>query len=483
MQETSKNYVVVGCGMVGVVLAIELKRRLPECTVTLVDKRTEAEVLDGSWMIGLGMPGLEALSKNEALLELVTKSGAEASEPVTQRIYANGSLIRKSKPPPKPDDFRQLGIDRSLYLKACILHLRDEYPDVAIHFGCKLVDINEEEGTFTTEPSLPVKEFDMLFGADGALSYVREHCSSLARGTSLVPFCQDLLQRRIVSDPMKDDISDFDTKSLAIYLSSKSPPGLDATIRTKYSSKAKPITNMAMAYSGTFETEGGRNVVITDLLFMRDHVKLERSTFPETQEELEENMEQLGLPQGIRDKLNLGESNRPRVVYTVKATQYHNDVGNVAILGDAAHATFFSLGAGYNTGLQDVEKLVDLLCENKGSKLDILTAYSKQRVPIGNALVDMSNLFAYNPASIGSTAGSWSLVKSACRLLGGCVFCGICCVPPTLSNILFDYQYGQKDMVELADEWESDIATMNQEMEMWRTDQQAAIKMERLNKN
>ena len=38
-------------------------------------------------------------------------------------------------------------------------------------------------------------------------------------------------------------------------------------------------------------------------------------------------------------------------------------------------------------------------------------------------------------------------------------------------------------MVELADEWENDIATMDQEMEMWRADQQASIKMERLNKN
>ena len=73
--ETGQNFVVVGCGMVGVVLAIELKRRLPDCTVTLLDKRTEAEATDGSWTISLTGPGLKALSNNPALLEKIKKTG------------------------------------------------------------------------------------------------------------------------------------------------------------------------------------------------------------------------------------------------------------------------------------------------------------------------------------------------------------------------------------------------------------------------
>ena len=73
--ETGQNFVVVGCGMVGVVLAIELKQRLPDCTVTLVDKRTEAEATDGSWTVSLTGPGLKALSNNPALLKKIKKTG------------------------------------------------------------------------------------------------------------------------------------------------------------------------------------------------------------------------------------------------------------------------------------------------------------------------------------------------------------------------------------------------------------------------
>lgn len=475
-EESNKNFVVVGCGMVGVVLAIELKRRLPGSAVTLVEKRTEAEALDGSWMIGLAMPGIKALSRNPALLETVKKSGCETSEAVTQSLYVNGLLIRKYTPPTIPEGFSRVGLDRGINLKACLSHLRDEYPDVDIHFGCKLVNVNEEEGTITTEPPLPLKKFDMLFGADGAHSSVRRCCSSIARGASVVPFPQDLLMRRIILNPLEDDLSDF-PKDLRVYVSTKPPPGPEATVTTKYSSKAKPLTNTAMVYSGTFKADGESTMHITDVFFLRDHVKLSRSPFPQTQEELEENMKQLGMPQGIHDKLKLGETNRERVIYTVKATQYHNDAGNVAILGDAAHATFPSLGAGYNTGLQDVETLVDLLCENKGSKLDVLAAYSKQRVPVGRALVDVSNLLAYNPSQLASTAGSVSMLRAGCRLLGSCLTCGLFGLPAMFSNALFEYQTGEKTTVELADEWKRDIAVMNREMKMWETDRSASVQM------
>ena len=40
-----KKFVVAGCGMVGVVLAIELNRRLPDCSVMVIEKRTESEAI------------------------------------------------------------------------------------------------------------------------------------------------------------------------------------------------------------------------------------------------------------------------------------------------------------------------------------------------------------------------------------------------------------------------------------------------------
>ena len=98
----------------------------------------------------------------------------------------------------------------------------------------------------------------------------------------------------------------------------------------------------------------------------------------------------------------------------MKTTQYHNGAGNIAILGDAAHATFPSIGGGLNTGLQDVETLVDCICQCNRSSSENLSEYSKQRVPVGRVLVDISNLLTYSPAPPVSTGGTGAMVNFFC---------------------------------------------------------------------
>ena len=370
-----------------------------------------------------------------------------------------------------------LGVDRGLTLKVCLSHLREEYPDVDVLFGCRLVKIDEVESTLTTEPPLPFEKFDLLFGADGANSKVRRCCGSLSRESQVTPFPLDVLVRRIISTPSETpDLSP--ENGIGFYMSTKPAPGLEARIKTEYSPIAKGLTNIVMTGTNLLKTDDGDDMLITDVLIHRDHVKLSQSLFPQTQEELEASLEQLGLPKTICEKLELGEDARGRAIYTVKATRYHNDEGNIVILGDAAHATFPSLSRGYQMGLQDVETLVDCLDISKTRK-EALVEFSKQRVPIGRALVDVSNLLAYSPASVVSSAGTSSLMKFLCRFICHGLTCGIAKAPSPMlsstSDAYYDYLKGKKTTVELADKWAREIVAMNRELDTWSQDRRASL--------
>ena len=147
-KNTGHKFTVVGCGLVGVVLAIELKRRIPRCTVTLIKKRTETDATGGSWTIGLTGTGQEALSNNPALLKQIQESG-QTSFTLQQNIYCNGRLVNKKiKSLAKHKDSNIgapcIAIDQGTTLKVCIAHLGEKYPDVSILFGHKVIDVDKE---------------------------------------------------------------------------------------------------------------------------------------------------------------------------------------------------------------------------------------------------------------------------------------------------------------------------------------------------
>ena len=415
-KNTGQKFTVVGCGLVGVVLAIELKRRIPGCTVTLIEKRTETDATGGSWTIGLTGPGQEALSDNPALLKQIQESG-QTSFTLQQNIYCNGRLVNKKiKSLAKHKDSNIgapciIAFDRGTTLKVCLAHLREQYPNVNIFFGHKVIDVDEEGSKCLVEPPLPIpiNEFDILFGADGAMSFVRQNYCIEAQ---VHPFPQSILILRLISKASETpDLAPDD--GMLLFMSSKALPGLGATTKTKYSPSAKRFSNLAILFTQPFPGED-RDTLLTEVLIQRDYINQSRSFYPETQQELEETLKQLGVPTSVCEKLVLTENSRERVLYTVKATKYYNSSGNVAIIGNSAHATYPSLSGGFNTGLEDVTCIIDCICKHNCFTKRALMEYSEQRAPVGNTLVNISSLLAYTPSFLVSSAGTRDILRFVC---------------------------------------------------------------------
>lgn len=245
------------------------------------------------------------------------------------------------------------------------------------------------------------------------------------------------------------------------HMSSKALPGLEAATKTKYSPLAKNLLNLAIIFTskfGAFQAEKDEEeMILTEVLIQRDHIELSRSLYPITQEELEDNLAQLNVPKSVYEQLELLQDSRERVIYTVNEAQYHNDLGNVAIIGDSAHACYPSLGGGYNSGLEDVTYICDCICNNNESnKTGALLQYSKQRAPVGRALVDISTLLTYSPALLVSSAGQGRLLQFACRALIHFLTCGLVkASTPSMSvnnDAVMEYATCQKTTVELAEE-------------------------------
>jgi kynurenine 3-monooxygenase len=84
------------------------------------------------------------------------------------------------------------------------------------------------------------------------------------------------------------------------------------------------------------------------------------------------------------------ESNPTSALACIRCEPYHWGT-NTMLIGDAAHATVPFYGEGMNGSLEDVRVFLELLDEHGDSDMKkVLEIYTEQRVPAGNALVDLS---------------------------------------------------------------------------------------------
>ena len=84
------------------------------------------------------------------------------------------------------------------------------------------------------------------------------------------------------------------------------------------------------------------------------------------------------------------ENNPTSALACIRCEPYHWGA-NTMLIGDAAHATVPFYGEGMNGSLEDVRIFLELLDKHGDSDMKkVLDIYTQQRVPAGNALVDLS---------------------------------------------------------------------------------------------
>jgi len=84
------------------------------------------------------------------------------------------------------------------------------------------------------------------------------------------------------------------------------------------------------------------------------------------------------------------ENNPTSALACIRCNPYHWN-HNIMLIGDAAHATVPFYGEGMNGSLEDVRVFLELLDEHGDENMQkVLEIYTEQRVPAGNALVDLS---------------------------------------------------------------------------------------------
>lgn len=396
--QTTKHIVVVGAGPAGLLLSNLLLHRnqakvggdvpsspTTKYRVTLIDSRIDVGRLDvqtelqayKSWMIGLAGHGLEAIRKVPGLYE------EYVSQPhVGVRIQEFGLFLGSTKLGGRIDDVEgsdQEGhvVDRNFVVAAMAKYMHDKHSDdsyLTRMYETSLLYVDSTNKRLLVRPTNTPHDggqeryidYDVLVGADGARSVVRE-C-----------FTRDVYD-------FETDFGDIFNAFRAVHVTK--PPSLDPHGIYILPDIFPKMTGIVLPMPGNMS-----NISIG----------VPRNNFDSIAEELKSDDVKV-VSQYLRKNFKAFElhdyddfahkwidNKRWNRTAMVHCNMYHNTKACAVLMGDAAHATSPSIGMGMNTALRDAQKLFELIVEYDDDWSKILPEYSKIRVPEGNSLTDLA---------------------------------------------------------------------------------------------
>ncbi|MCX7930080.1 MAG: FAD-dependent monooxygenase [Chlorobi bacterium] len=351
--------VIVGGGLVGALLTILLGRRGYD--VHLLERRADMRVhgYSGGRSINLALSdrGIRALERAGI---------ADRILPLTIPMY--GRMIHHED---SSLDFQPYGIagqairslSRSL-LNATLLDVAEELPSVTLEFEWRCIGVEPEHPAacfaHTATGEQRRVECDVLIGADGAFSAVRDALHYCDR----FDYCQEYL--------------DYGYKELSIPAADGGgfriePNALHIWPRHNFMMIALPNTEGTFTCTLFLPFEGK---VSFDRLQSRDDVRaFFEHHFPDAV---------TLMPTLLEDF----ENNPTSSLVTIRC--YPWVVGRTALIGDAAHAIVPFYGQGMNAGFEDC-RILDELLEQYNDKWDeALAAYQQIRKPAGDAVARLA---------------------------------------------------------------------------------------------
>ena len=355
-----KKIGIVGSGLVGSLQAILMAKK--GYHVTVFENRPDlrkAKLLAGkSINLALSDRGLKAL--REAGIEEDIKA---ISIPMYKRCMhaVDGTL-----------SYQQYGKeDQAIYsvprggLNQKLMNLADKYPSIKYNFNRKCMDVELNTNTLIFE-NLETKEeekhsFDSIFATDCAFSAVRFRMQK----TPMFDYSQKYLDhgyKELVIPPNEDGTHKLDKNCLHIW-----PRGEFMMIA---------LANMDGSFTCTlfFPMFGEQSF---DTINTKEKVSaFFNETFADT----------IPLMPTLLDDYM---ENQTSSLVMVRCSPWNYE-DKILLLGDSAHATVPFYGQGMNCGFEDCTIFGEMLDAANGNWDGLLSAYSKERVPDGNAIIDLS---------------------------------------------------------------------------------------------
>lgn len=357
---SSKKVAVVGAGLVGALEACYLAQRGYE--VHLYEYRDDIRTMDhvpgrsiNLAMSIRGRTGLRAVGLEDKIIQ-------EHGIPMRARMIHN--LDGTTRAIPYNKDGKCIYSVGRRYVNEVLLTRAEEFPNLHFHFKHKLVSVELEKGAMTflvTDQNEEVKaKADLVIGCDGAYSNVRKQMMK----RSLFNYSQQYIPHSYMElciPPTPDGEFAMPPNYLHIW-----PRGNFMMIALPNQDKSWTVTLfMPHDIFHSLDTPD------TLLNFFKKH-------YPDA-------IALIGREKLLKDYF----ANEANPMICVKCSPYH--VGSTALLlGDAAHAMVPFYGQGMNCGMEDCVVLNDLMDQYDDDLEKVLPAYSKQRNPDAEAIIDLA---------------------------------------------------------------------------------------------
>jgi kynurenine 3-monooxygenase len=358
----SQTIVIIGAGPAGLLLAHYLVRR-NDYRVEIYERRSDPRAAnvsaDRTFPISLQERGRKAIRAIAGLEDAIAAQSTMCQGTVVYRTHRKPRRLSRKTP--------VLSIDRNRLVTILLQQLAT--PDVAdrlsIHFNCTCLDIDGVAKTVTLQPDSGepfTTHYDVLIGADGARSQVRDY---------LVNTHQLQCEQHYISDEYKSVLINRRNPELGLEVESNKIHTWNLDNKTRMILVPQPGDRL----SGTLIFNAQANP-LESLSTKEEILAFFQTKFPIA-----------GQLMTLDDADAI--LNRPIAkVLTVTCDRFHGN--QILLLGDAAHAVSPSIGQGCNASLEDVLILNDLLDQYGDDWSQVLPAFSQQRIPDAHALQDLS---------------------------------------------------------------------------------------------
>jgi kynurenine 3-monooxygenase len=359
-----KKVVIVGAGASGLLLANYLLRRGEKYQVEIYELRDDPRVSSFSksrtFPIALNYRGMSAIAGIEGLETALKACSVELKGTVIHSARGSQQVVRRKKP--------LTVLNRNELMVILLEQLIKKFDDnrLKIHFNCQCtqVDFVNKQAQFQNKDNLFKVDYDLLVGADGVNSMVREQMLS---GDESFTCEQTIYQNQYKSLFLPAPEEDYKNKFQV---------GEFHTWRISDGTSVLLLYQADGSMTGVIYFPSNSNK-IANLSSTQEVMQFFASEFPQV------------APLMPKEEAEAFALRPVSSIKTIRCNHYHYG-DSVLIIGDAAHAVSPSLGQGCNAALEDVVILDNLLNEYSDDIATVLEQFSRRRKDDAHAIAEMS---------------------------------------------------------------------------------------------